>query len=89
MQHWQLPFLGLAELPAELTEFEIRYFFTFPAREREAIFTRRGDHHRLGGCPRKNLSGLSDHRCHARDIEVIMPSPLGHHSATATRGDQA
>jgi hypothetical protein len=43
----------------------------------------------LGGCPRKNLSGLSDHRCHARDIEVIMPSPLGHHSATATRGDQA
>jgi hypothetical protein len=26
MQHWQLPFLGLAELPAELTEFEIRYF---------------------------------------------------------------
>jgi len=47
MQHWQLPFLGLAELPAELTEFEIRYFFTFPAKEREAIFTRRGDHHRL------------------------------------------
>jgi len=44
---------------------------------------------RLGGCPRKNLSGLSDHRCHARDIEVIMPSPLGHHSATATRGDPA
>src|SRR2546426_3376685 len=38
----------------------------------------------LGGCPRKNLSGLSDHRCHARDIEVIMPSPLGHHSSTAT-----
>jgi hypothetical protein len=33
MQHWQLPFLGLAELPAELTEFEIRSFFTFPAKE--------------------------------------------------------
>ena len=26
MQHWQLPFLGLSEIPAELTEFDIRYF---------------------------------------------------------------
>jgi TnpA family transposase len=47
VQHWQLPFLGLAELPAELTEFEIRYFFTFTAPEQEAIFSRYSDPHRL------------------------------------------
>ena len=47
MRHWQLPFLGLAELPAELTDFEIRYFFTFTATEREAIFSRYSDAHRL------------------------------------------
>ena len=29
MQHWQLPFLGLHTFPTDLTEFEIRYFFTF------------------------------------------------------------
>ena len=47
MQHWQLPFLGLSEIPADLTEFEIRYFFTFTAMEQDAIFSRYGDHHRL------------------------------------------
>ena len=26
MQHWQLPFLGLHEFPADLTAFEIQYF---------------------------------------------------------------
>jgi hypothetical protein len=47
VQHWQLPFLGLAELPTELTEFEIRYFFTLTAAEREAIFSRYRNSHRL------------------------------------------
>jgi hypothetical protein len=47
VQHWQLPFLGLQAFPAELTAFEIGYFFTFTATEREAIFSRYGEHHRL------------------------------------------
>ena len=47
MQHWQLPFLGLQTFPAELTAFEIQYFFSFTATEREAIFSRYGDYHRL------------------------------------------
>ena len=36
VQHWQLPFLGLHEFPADLTEFEIQYFFTFTPHEGEA-----------------------------------------------------
>jgi hypothetical protein len=47
VQHWQLPFLGLRTFPAELTAFEIRYFFSFTITEREAIFSRHGDFHRL------------------------------------------
>jgi Domain of unknown function (DUF4158) len=47
MQHWQLPFLGLREFPADLTAFEIRYFFTFTPHERQALVSRYGDHHRL------------------------------------------
>jgi hypothetical protein len=47
MPHWQLPFLGLHAFPADLTAFEIRYFFTFAPHEREAILSRYGDHHRL------------------------------------------
>ena len=47
MQHWQIPFLGLRAFPADLTTFEIRYFFTFSAKEREAILSHYGDQHRL------------------------------------------
>jgi TnpA family transposase len=47
VQHWQLPFLGLREFPADLTPFEIQYFFTFTPQERTAILSRYGDHHRL------------------------------------------
>lgn len=47
MPHWQLPFLGLRTFPADLTAFEIRYFFTFAPHERKAIFSRHGDQHRL------------------------------------------
>jgi len=47
VQHWQLPFLGLREFPADLTPFEIQYFFTFTPQERVAIASRYGDHHRL------------------------------------------
>ena len=47
MQHWRVPFLGLQAIPPELTDFEIRYFFSYTAKERAAIFSRYGDRHRL------------------------------------------
>ena len=47
MQHWRVPFLGLQAIPPELTDFEIRYFFSYTAKERAAIFSRYGDQHRL------------------------------------------
>ena len=43
MQGWQTPFLGLRELPRDISDFEMKAFFTFDGAEREAINARRGD----------------------------------------------
>lgn len=48
MQGWQTTFLGLHELPRDISDFEMKAFFTFDGAEREAISTRRGDAHKLG-----------------------------------------
>jgi Domain of unknown function (DUF4158) len=47
VQPWRVPFLGLQAIPPELTDCEIRSFFSLTTKEREAIFSRYGDHHRL------------------------------------------
>jgi hypothetical protein len=48
MQGWQTTFSGLRELPRDISDFEMKAFFTFDGAEREAINARRGDAHKLG-----------------------------------------
>ena len=48
MQGWQTPYLGLRDLPRELTDFELQAFFSFSHAEFELIARRRGDNHKLG-----------------------------------------
>jgi TnpA family transposase len=48
MQGWQTTFLGLHELPRDISDFEMKAFFSFDGAEREAISARRGDAHKLG-----------------------------------------
>lgn len=48
MQGWQATYLGLKELPRELSGFELQAFFTFSKAEREQIELRRGATHKLG-----------------------------------------
>lgn len=48
MQGWQTPYLGLRDLPRELTEFELQAFFSFSRAELALIARRRGDNHKLG-----------------------------------------
>jgi TnpA family transposase len=48
MQGWQTSYLGLRDLPRELTEFELQAFFSFSRAELELIARRRGDNHKLG-----------------------------------------
>ena len=42
MQGWQTTFLGLRELPRDISDFEVQAFFTFDGAEREATNARRG-----------------------------------------------
>ena len=48
MQGWHTTFLGMRELPRDISDFEMKAFFTFDGAEREAINARRGDSHKLG-----------------------------------------
>jgi hypothetical protein len=48
MQGWHTTFLGMRELPRDISDFETKAFFTFDGAEREAIDARRGDAHKLG-----------------------------------------
>jgi hypothetical protein len=48
MGNWQATFLGLKQLPRELTAFEIEAFFTFTLAERQLIEDRRRPALKLG-----------------------------------------
>ena len=48
MENWQTMFLGLKQLPRELSAFEIEAFFTFSEAERATIETRRRPELQLG-----------------------------------------
>lgn len=48
MQSWQTTYLGLRELPREISTFELQSFFTYSRTEREFINVRRGNAHKLG-----------------------------------------
>ena len=48
MENWQTMFLGLKQLPRELSAFEIEAFFTFSEAERATIETRRRSELQLG-----------------------------------------
>ena len=41
MQGWQTPYLGLRDLPREITDFELLSFFSFGQAELELISRRR------------------------------------------------
>jgi hypothetical protein len=48
MQGWQTTYLGMRELPRDITAFELQAFFTFGHAERELIGARRGESLKLG-----------------------------------------
>jgi hypothetical protein len=47
MEHWQVPYLGIRQIPSELNEFELTTFFTYSDQERALIDARRNDLYRL------------------------------------------
>ena len=48
MQGWQTSYLGLRDMPGEISEFELQAFFSFSCAELELIARRRSDSLKLG-----------------------------------------
>ena len=48
MQSSHTTYLGLRELPRDISTFELQSFFTYSGAERELINARRGNAHKLG-----------------------------------------
>lgn len=48
MQGWQTTYLGMRELPRDISSFELQAFFTFSQAERELIGACRGESLKLG-----------------------------------------
>nr|WP_243737032.1 DUF4158 domain-containing protein [Cupriavidus sp. L7L] len=47
MDHWRLAYLGMRQIPQELSEFELATFFTYSPKERSLIDARRSPLYRL------------------------------------------
>lgn len=47
MDHWRLAYLGMRQIPRELSEFELATFFTYSPKERALIDARRSPLYRL------------------------------------------
>lgn len=76
MQSWHSTYLGLNELPRDISTFELQSFFTYRGTEREAINTRRGDAHKLGLALHIGFIRMSGRLLNS---VRILPSPLWHH----------
>ena len=48
MRGWQMPYLGLQDLPQEFSEFELQAFFSLSRAERDLIARRRSELLKLG-----------------------------------------
>jgi len=62
MDHWRLAYLGMRQIPRELSEFELATFFTYSPKERALIDARRSPLYRLA---------VAVHRCQLR-----IPTPV-------------
>ncbi len=78
MQSWHTTYLGLNELPRDVSTFELQSFFTYRGAEREAINTRRGDAHKLGLALHIGFIRLSGRLLNS---VRILPPTLWHHLA--------
>ncbi len=76
MQSWQSTYLGMRELPREISAFEMKAFFTFESTERQLIDARRGDAHKLGLALHIGFLRMSGRLL---DAFQVVPTTLLHH----------
>ena len=76
MQSWHTTYLGLKDLPRELSTFELQTFFTFSRSERAVIDARYGARHKLGLALHIGFLRLSG--CSLKSIRVVPASLWAH-----------
>tara|TARA_R110002073_G_scaffold146502_1_gene299032 strand:+ start:10259 stop:13153 length:2895 start_codon:yes stop_codon:yes gene_type:complete len=76
MERWRIHFLGVRNLPADLSDFEQAHFFSFDSETRQAIRGRRNDCHRLGFAIHLGFLRMTGRPLDA--FEHIPPSLLRH-----------
>ena len=78
MQTWHTTYLGLKDLPRELSAFELQAFFTFSRGERTVIDARHGATHKLGLALHMGFLRLSGRSLNAvRIVPVSLWAHLG------------
>ncbi len=78
MQNWHTTYLGLKDLPRELSTFELQAFFTYSKAEREVIDARYGAPHKLGLALHMGFLRLSGRSLNAlRVVPVSLWAHLG------------
>ena len=81
MQGWQTPYLGLRDMPREISEFELQAFFSYGRAEREAVDRRRGDSLKLGLAPHIGFVRMSGRPLNSMRV---VPAVLLRHLGIAT-----
>ena len=76
MQSWQSTYLGMREMPREISAFEMKAFFTFESTGRQLIDARRGDAHKLGWALHIGFLCMSGRLL---DAFRVVPGTLWHH----------
>lgn len=76
MPRWHQPYLGLTEFPADLTTFELDFFFTFSPEEIEALTSRYKPLLRLGAAIQFGFLRMAG--CPVSSLKVV-PRELLHH----------
>jgi hypothetical protein len=85
MQRWQTTYLGMRELPRDISGFELQAFFSFSRAERELIGARRCDSLKLAAaCGHRGRAWLSHSGSLAHALWNLhqalprAPAPAGH-----------
>lgn len=76
MHSWHSTYLGLKDLPREISAFELQTFFTYSRAEREVIGARYGVQHKLGLALHLGFLRLSG--CSLKSIRVVPASLWAH-----------
>ena len=76
MQSWHTTYLGLKDLPRELSTFELQTFFTFSPSARKVIDARYGATHKLGLALNMGFLRLSGRSLNA--VRIIPASLWAH-----------